>query len=98
MNWESLSRQNNFGCWDFFVVVNVGESIPAQGYKPYGKHAFLGRVFSLLDDSYFFAAVGDVSVLYSEDVVELLLLRLAEWLRLPPLLLCRPLCSCAGSP
>jgi hypothetical protein len=50
-------------------------------------------------ESYFLAAARRISrVLYSDDVVELLLLKLTEWLRPPRLLLCLPLFSFAGNP
>jgi hypothetical protein len=100
--WVVISRQANFFASSpvFVLVENSSHILLAHGVLSSGKAGMRGRDVSLWFRQLFLGCPVDVSVelLYSDDVVELLLLRLTEWLRPPPLLLCRPLCSFAGSP
>lgn len=82
-------------------LVNMACIRPSGGLMLLGRSKrFRAKLFCLCNGSYFLAAgrFYQLSVLYSEDVELLLLLRWTEWLRRSPLLLCRLLLSFAGRP
>jgi len=91
-------------CQSFSVIVNSliwPASNRAVGWCCSNRAKnFRAKPFCLCNGSYFLAAgrFDQLSILYSEEVELLLLLRWTEWLRRSPFLLCRLLLSFAGRP